>query len=151
MELIANLERSRTARGLTPENLENLEKIFNDAVGDKKEIDLQSFKKIVQSKNVDFFWLNRNQCCFEWFVNLLSELEVEQAQLKEKDRFLDIHMYITSALHRTDMKAVGLQMALDLLYKKEKRDLITGLKSRTQPGRPDWNKVRSGLCIFTTL
>ncbi|GIX84209.1 NADPH oxidase 5 [Caerostris darwini] len=95
----------------------------------------------VQLKKVDFFWLNRHQRCFEWFVNLLSELEVEQAQLKEKDRFLDIHMYITSALHRTDMKAVGLQMALDLLYKKEKRDLITGLKSRTQPGRPDWNKV----------
>ncbi|XP_055948643.1 NADPH oxidase 5-like [Argiope bruennichi] len=95
----------------------------------------------VHLKKVDFFWLNRNQRCFEWFVNLLSELEVEQAQLKEKDRFLDIHMYITSALHRNDMKAVGLQMALDLLYKKEKRDLITGLKSRTQPGRPDWNKV----------
>ncbi|CAL1267604.1 unnamed protein product [Larinioides sclopetarius] len=95
----------------------------------------------VHLKKVDFFWLNRNQRCFEWFVNLLSELEVEQAQLEEKDRFLDIHMYITSALHRTDMKAVGLQMALDLLYKKEKRDLITGLKSRTQPGRPDWNKV----------
>ncbi|GBN68743.1 NADPH oxidase 5, partial [Araneus ventricosus] len=100
---------------------------------------------------VDFFWLNRNQRCFEWFVNLLSELEVEQAQLEEKDRFLDIHMYITSALHRTDMKAVGLQMALDLLYKKEKRDLITGLKSRTQPGRPDWNKVRSGLCMFIVV
>ncbi|CAL1270023.1 unnamed protein product [Larinioides sclopetarius] len=95
----------------------------------------------VHLRKVDFFWLNRNQRCFEWFVNLLSELEVEQAQLEEKDRFLDIHMYITSALHRTDMKAVGLQMALDLLYKKEKRDLITGLKSRTQPGRPDWNKV----------
>ncbi|XP_015925086.1 NADPH oxidase 5 isoform X2 [Parasteatoda tepidariorum] len=96
-------------------------------------------------KKVDFFWLNRHQRAFEWFVNLLSELEIEQAQLEEKDRFLDIHMYITSALHRTDMKAVGLQMALDLLYKKEKRDLITGLKSRTQPGRPDWNKVFSSI------
>ncbi|GBN74322.1 NADPH oxidase 5 [Araneus ventricosus] len=105
----------------------------------------------VHLRKVDFFWLNRNQRCFEWFVNLLSELEVEQAQLEEKDRFLDIHMYITSALHRTDMKAVGLQMALDLLYKKEKRDLITGLKSRTQPGRPDWNKVRSGLCMFIVV
>ncbi|KFM67739.1 hypothetical protein X975_13448, partial [Stegodyphus mimosarum] len=95
----------------------------------------------IHLKKVDFFWLNRHQRAFEWFVNLLSELEVEQAQLEERDRFLDIHMYITSALRRTDMKAVGLQMALDLLYKKEKRCLITGLKSRTQPGRPDWNKV----------
>ena len=34
------------------------------------------------------------------------------------DRFLDMHMYVTSALQRTDMKAVGLQLALDLLHEK---------------------------------
>ena len=34
--------------------------------------------------------------------------------------------YITSALQRTDMKAVGLQLALDLMHEKEHRDLITG-------------------------
>ena len=49
--------------------------------------------------------------------------------------------YITSALQRTDMKAVGLQLALDLMHEKEKRDLVTGLKSRTNAGRPNWNKV----------
>ena len=36
------------------------------------------------------------------------------------ERFLDMHMYITSALQKTDMKAVGLQLALDLLHKKVK-------------------------------
>lgn len=81
-------------------------------------------------------------------------------------RFLDMHMYITSALQKTDMKAVGLQLALDLLhqkvnkknlisytiknfnltniflsYQQEKRDLITGLKTRTNAGRPNWDKV----------
>ncbi len=49
--------------------------------------------------------------------------------------------YITSALQKTDMKAVGLQLALDLLHKKSKRDLITGLKTRTNAGRPNWDKV----------
>lgn len=34
------------------------------------------------------------------------------------ERFLDIHMYITAALQKTDMRAVGLQLALDLLYEK---------------------------------
>jgi hypothetical protein len=34
------------------------------------------------------------------------------------ERFLDMHMYITSALQKTDMKAVGLQLALDLLHKQ---------------------------------
>ena len=57
------------------------------------------------------------------------------------ERFLDFHLYMTSALRKTDMKAIGLQMALDLIHKKENRDLITGLKTRTQTGRPDWDKV----------
>ena len=34
------------------------------------------------------------------------------------ERFLEMHMYITSALQKTDMKAVGLQLALDLLHEK---------------------------------
>ncbi|KAJ8925948.1 hypothetical protein NQ315_009801, partial [Exocentrus adspersus] len=91
---------------------------------------------------VDFFWINRNQRSFEWFVNLLSQLEIEQAELGgAMERFLEMHMYITSALQKTDMKAVGLQLALDLLHEKEKRDLITGLKTRTNAGRPNWDKV----------
>ena len=36
-------------------------------------------------------------------------------------RFLDMHMYVTSALQRTDMKAVGLQLALDLLHEKVRK------------------------------
>jgi len=35
-------------------------------------------------------------------------------------RFLEMHMYITSALQKTDMKAVGLQLALELLHEKVK-------------------------------
>ncbi|CAB3225688.1 unnamed protein product, partial [Arctia plantaginis] len=93
-------------------------------------------------KKVDFFWINREQRSFEWFVSLLSQLEIEQAeQGGAMERFLEMHMYITSALQRNDMKAVGLQLALDLLHEKEKRDLITGLKTRTNAGRPNWDKV----------
>ncbi|XP_045762856.1 NADPH oxidase 5 isoform X1 [Maniola jurtina] len=91
-------------------------------------------------RKVDFFWINREQRSFEWFVSLLSQLEIEQAEAGG-ERFLEMHMYITSALQRSDMKAVGLQLALDLLHEKEKRDLITGLKTRTNAGRPNWDKV----------
>eukprot|EP00095_Tigriopus_kingsejongensis_P006523 maker-scaffold172_size289735-snap-gene-1.32 protein:Tk06523 transcript:maker-scaffold172_size289735-snap-gene-1.32-mRNA-1 annotation:"nadph oxidase" len=97
---------------------------------------------VLNLRKVDFFWINRDQRSFEWFVNLLSQLEIEQAeQGGAMERFLDMHMYITSALQKTDMKAVGLQLALDLLHKKSKRDLITGLKTRTNAGRPNWDKV----------
>jgi len=93
-------------------------------------------------KKVDFFWINRDQKSFEWFVNLLSQLEIEQQENGgAMNRFLEMHMYVTSALQRTDMKAVALQLALDILHKKEDRDLVTGLKSRTNAGRPNWNKV----------
>ena len=72
-------------------------------------------------------------------MKLLSQLEIEQAehggamsrsvsQSAARNviimfcllpvRFLDMHMYVTSALQRTDMKAVGLQLALDLLHEK---------------------------------
>ncbi|XP_065168987.1 NADPH oxidase 5 isoform X2 [Atheta coriaria] len=97
---------------------------------------------VMNLRKVDFFWINRDQRSFEWFVNLLSQLEIEQAELGgAMERFLDMHMYITSALQKTDMKAVGLQLALDLLHEKEKRDLITGLKTRTNAGRPNWDKT----------
>merc|ERR1712045_595850 len=68
---------------------------------------------IFNLKKVDFFWINRDQKSFEWFVKLLSQLEIEQS---EQDgvmgHFLDMHMYITSALQRTDMK----QLAYNLLW-----------------------------------
>lgn len=56
-------------------------------------------------------------------MNLLSQLEIEQAELGgAMERFLEMHMYITSALQKTDMKAVGLQLALDLLHEKVRID-----------------------------
>ncbi|CAN8004394.1 unnamed protein product [Ixodes hexagonus] len=97
---------------------------------------------IMKLRKVDFIWINRNQQSLEWFVRMLSDLEMEQAMFGDVlERFLDIHIYITSALDITDMKAVGLHMALDLMHRKDKRCLITGLKRRTQPGRPNWDQA----------
>ncbi|NXL67928.1 NOX5 oxidase, partial [Chordeiles acutipennis] len=92
-------------------------------------------------RKVDFIWINRDQKHFEWFVSLLTKLEMEQAEQEPGGRFLEMHMYMTAALSKNDMKAIGLQMALDRLAAKEQRDSITGLRTRTQPGRPDWSKV----------
>ena len=68
---------------------------------------------------MDFFWINRDQRSFEWFIHLLSQLEIEQGEKgNAMERFLDMHLYMTAALKRTDMRAVGLELALDLLYEK---------------------------------
>ena len=70
-------------------------------------------------RKVDFFWINREQRSFEWFISLLSQLEIEQAeQGGAMERFLDMHMYITSALQKTDMKALALHLAMDLVHRK---------------------------------
>lgn len=100
-------------------------------------------KSLMKLKKVDFVWINREQRCFEWFLNLMAQLEITQQELGESERFLDMHVYVTSAKDKSDMKAIGLQLALDLLHEKSKRDLITGLKTRTQPGRPNWDNFFS--------
>ncbi len=71
---------------------------------------------------------------------------MEQEQLREGsnkvlDKFLDFHLYMTKALQRTDMRAVGLQLAMDLLHEKEQRDVVTKLKVQTNAGRPNWNRI----------
>ena len=35
---------------------------------------------VMNLRKVDFFWINREQRSFEWFVSLLSQLEIEQAE-----------------------------------------------------------------------
>ncbi|CAB4044203.1 NADPH oxidase 5, partial [Paramuricea clavata] len=91
---------------------------------------------------VDFFWINRDQASFEWFISLLAQLEMEQSEQRGvfSEHFLDMHIYMTSALKKEDIKALGLQMALELIHEKKEKDLITGLKTKTNPGRPDWDK-----------
>ncbi|XP_063962551.1 NADPH oxidase 5-like isoform X2 [Lytechinus pictus] len=96
---------------------------------------------LLKTKKVDFFWINRDQRSFEWFISLINAMETEQADVEEIERFLDVHLYMTSALSPSDMKAIGLHVALDLIHSKKNRDTITGLMTRTQPGRPDWDQV----------
>ena len=67
---------------------------------------------------VDFFWINRDQVSFEWFIYLLNELELEQAEKGgEMERFLDLHLYMTAMKDYASLEAFGLQMALDSVYK----------------------------------
>ena len=52
-----------------------------------------------------------------------------------------MHIHMTSALKKEDMKGIGLQLALDLIHAKKSVDMITGLRTKTSPGRPNWDKV----------
>ncbi len=84
-------------------------------------------------RKVDFVWINREQRTFEWFLQLLSQLEMQQAEQLEssnvKEKFLDIHLYITSVLPVDDFKAVTLHLALDLMHKKVDESTLLEQKS----------------------
>eukprot|EP01090_Pellita_catalonica_P018159 TRINITY_DN574_c0_g4_i1.p1 TRINITY_DN574_c0_g4~~TRINITY_DN574_c0_g4_i1.p1 ORF type:complete len:321 (+),score=54.54 TRINITY_DN574_c0_g4_i1:137-1099(+) len=84
---------------------------------------------------VYFYWVNRNQEAFEWFLELLATLENNNI-----NNFLEICIYLTSAKSKDDVK--------DLEEDEEEgssgmsgRDPITGLKSGTNYGRPNFGSI----------
>lgn len=98
-------------------------------------------------RKVDFVWVNRDFEAFEWFVELLAELELQQTQLSKINRFLTIHLYMTSAKVVQEIKTnidPGNVHGL-----KNKRLLNEILKESNKnfrlkliPGRPKFNEVR---------
>ena len=62
-----------------------------------------------------------------------------------------MQMYVNSALQCNDIKAVALQLVLDLMHKKEKKDLLTGLKARTNASRSNWTKVFTKVTELSNL
>lgn len=85
-------------------------------------------------KKVDFIWINRDYRNFEWFIRLLDQLEQKQ----EPHTFLDIHLYFTG-VKTNPLIAFELftRISTDILDE----DMLTGLKSRTHFGRPQWNEL----------
>ena len=74
-------------------------------------------------------------------------MEIDQIEMDASkngvQRFVDMHLYMTSLKEDTDMKGVGLKLALDLMHKRFNKDILTGLQTRAQAGRPNWDAVRS--------
>ncbi|MCG5062123.1 MAG: ferric reductase-like transmembrane domain-containing protein [Limnoraphis sp. WC205] len=92
--------------------------------------------KNMRLKKVYFYWLNRDQKSFEWFIEILSRLEQE-----DTENLFDLNLYLTGAQKKSDMKSSTLFMAMDMMHSRSQVDLITGLKSPTHTGRPDWDEI----------
>ena len=82
-------------------------------------------------EKVHFFWLNRDQYSFEWFRALLENLEQQDA-----GRLLDIHLCMTTV--RSGVTAFGLELAREVMRSAGRSDFMTGLRTRTHLGQPDW-------------
>lgn len=102
-------------------------------------------------KKVDFIWVNRDFQAFEWFIELLGELELQQLALEEEmktktqNRFLNIHLYMTSSkvereimLDRGQLDGSGKSSK----YKDGVKDNnIKGFTMKLKPGRPNLKQV----------
>ncbi|CAF0823796.1 unnamed protein product [Didymodactylos carnosus] len=99
-------------------------------------------------RKVDFIWVTRDQRSLEWFISLLSQMEIEQKRLRageHEDPLLEVHLYVTSARRLSDLKALNVYLSLDLVEHKENNrdnwDAVDGIRRRTKHGRPDWDQV----------
>jgi len=85
----------------------------------------------IKLKTVYFFWINREKESFEWFLELLTDLE--KSQEKSGRKLLDLNAYLTEGFSAQDIRA--------LMYDDRETDTITGLHSKTHIGRPNWPQI----------
>jgi NADPH oxidase 5 len=85
-------------------------------------------------KRVHFIWLNRGQYSFEWFLELLEEI-----QRRRVNDLIQIHIYMTDV--KPGLTSGTLNLAMEMLYAQKGSDPVTGLRSQTRFGQPDWHQV----------
>ncbi|HEX8792253.1 MAG TPA: EF-hand domain-containing protein [Polyangiaceae bacterium] len=79
-----------------------------------------------------FFWLNRDRYSFEWFAALLAELErIDGAGV------LKASTWMTGG--HAGSTAIALELAREAAMAAGERDVITGLRTKTHMGAPDWD------------
>ena len=81
-----------------------------------------------------FIWLNRDQYSFEWFRSLLGELEKTDMR-----GLLDVHLCMTGG--HAGAAALGLELARDVMHGAGRSDIITGLRTHTHVGAPDFHEL----------
>ncbi|CAF4473883.1 unnamed protein product, partial [Rotaria socialis] len=96
-------------------------------------------------KKVDFIWVTPDSKSFEWFLDLLCQFEKDQAEyLKSntnKSRFLNIQLYFTGIKENRSVDQVLRHQVTNIWADEMGSDIFTGLKSPTNFGRPDWEKL----------
>lgn len=84
-----------------------------------KQIKYQISKNETKISTVEFYWISRDMRCFEWFIDLLKNLE-------NTCDFLTIHLFFTGSSQKEADGTAG-----------SEESVLSGLKSQTHYGRPD--------------
>ncbi|KAI3528356.1 ferric reductase like transmembrane component [Colletotrichum filicis] len=83
---------------------------------------------------VYFFWICRDFGSFEWFRSLLLAIEAQDV-----DNRIEIHTYLTAKIKADDATNIMINNA------NADKDTITGLRSPTNFGRPNWDMIFRGI------
>jgi len=94
-------------------------------------------------RRVEFIWVCKDTTSFEWFQSLLSSLEEQSFEAAGKpgsgSEFLRIHTYLTQRLDIDTAQNIVLNSVGAGV------DPLTELKSRTNFGRPDFQRLFQGM------
>ncbi|KAM9795330.1 NADPH oxidase 1 [Neosynchiropus ocellatus] len=85
----------------------------------------------LRTRKIYFYWLCRETNAFEWFADLLKVLEQEMEERGMGD-FLTYKLYLTGW-------DTSLTFQENVNFDKD-TDVVTGLKQKTNYGRPNWDK-----------
>lgn len=84
-------------------------------------------------KKIYFYWICNDIQCFEWFVELLAEME-HQLNAQGNQDMLNHNIYLTRGWNSN-------QAANIMLNENNVSDSITGLSKKTCFGRPNWDAI----------
>ncbi|KAF2170159.1 hypothetical protein M409DRAFT_51911 [Zasmidium cellare ATCC 36951] len=89
-------------------------------------------------RRVEFIWVCKDTTSFEWFQALLSSLEAQSMSMSGgvgQQEFLRIHTYLTQRMDADTAQNIVLNSV------GTDKDPLTELNSRTNFGRPDFNRL----------
>jgi len=78
-----------------------------------------------------FFWVCRETTSFEWFQDMLREMELEMR--RTGDNFLEINVHLTQRLKTEQIR--------EIVADQGTLDPLTALESKTQYGRPNFDAL----------
>jgi dual oxidase len=87
-----------------------------------------------------FIWVTRTQKQFEWFTEMIRE--VEDA---DENNYIDVHIFITQFYRKFDLRTTMLYVCERHFERVAGRSLFTGLRSVTHFGRPPFEKFLNRL------
>ncbi|CAB4013719.1 dual oxidase 2-like, partial [Paramuricea clavata] len=103
-----------------------------------------TLKSTFSCKKVYFLWVTRSQKHFEWLTDIIREVEE-----KDSNDLVSVHIFVTQFYREFDLRTTMLYICERHFQKMSGKSLLTGLRSTTHFGRPDFLPFLQSLSTTT--